>query len=159
MAGFAGEELAEHIWSEDVQSGRTVSKLNGDISNLSRRDREFEATVRVSKIPRAADELTWLPMLRGRWRHADHIMLGEGRTTVELLKIITAHCHTRIHVFSCLEDNEPWSAATSKGRSCARGVNYLLRKRSALLAAGDVHVPLPWIDTKRQPADQLSRVH
>ena len=158
VSSYAGETLAEQIWAEDVQSGRTVARLDGDISRLARREREFEATVRVSKVPRAADALQWAPVLRGRWKEADHIMLGEGRTTNELLKILTSHSSSRRHIFACLEDNEPWAAATAKGRSCARGVNFLLRRRSALLAAGELQQLLPWIDTRRQPADSLSRV-
>ena len=140
-----------------MQSGRTVAKLDGDISKLARRERGFEATVRVSRIPRAVDELTWRPLLYGRWRTADHIMLGEGRTTNELLKLITCHWRSRGAIYSCMEDNEPWAAASAKGRSSAPGVNHLLRKRSALITIGGIQLQLPWIDTRRQPADGLSR--
>ena len=56
-----------------------------------------------------------------------------------------------------LEDNEGLSAAMAKGRSAAAGLNLLLRRRAALCLASGIMFVLPWVDTKHQAADWLSR--
>ena len=57
-----------------------------------------------------------------------------------------------------LEDNAPVSGAWAKGRSSSVGLNFLLRRRTALALAADLHQYLPWVQTEHMPADWLSRL-
>ena len=157
MWAWAGHDLAEKALIMGARSGRNVAKLSGDISRLNDASKELLARVRVSRVPGAVFNLRWHDFLKGRWSMEDHVILGEGRATITLLEKITAHPLMRELAVICLEDNEPWSSAAMKGRSSAGPVNFLLRKRLALLVAAELDMPLPWTDTARQPADRLSR--
>ena len=56
-----------------------------------------------------------------------------------------------------LEDNEPFSAAASKGRPPTHRVNVILRKRTAQELVADLEFVVPWLDSASQPADDASR--
>mgnify|MGYP007015701381 FL=1 len=45
-----------------------------------------------------------------------------------------------------------------KGRSPTRELNYLLRQRAAGALSSGTRVILPWVETRLQPADDLSRL-
>ena len=57
-----------------------------------------------------------------------------------------------------LQDNMAVSGAHAKGRSTAWPLNYILRRKTALLLALSSRLLLPWIETTKQVADYLSRV-
>ena len=159
VMAWAGKALVSRLVEEDIRPGRTIARLDGSVQNLVNRAKEYEAKVSVSRVPRDIDNLDWQVLNHGRWRYPDHIMLGEGRATLYLLEVLASIPGAHAHLVPCLEDNEPWSSAGTKGRSPAGPVNYLLRRRAALQGAALLELPLPWIDTKRQPADTASRIH
>ena len=57
-----------------------------------------------------------------------------------------------------LVDNEPFSAASAKGRSPTYRVNVLLRRKTAQELVADIDYVVPWLDTASQPADAASRL-
>ena len=119
----------------------------------------LEANVRISKVPREVfdADTQWDEVAAGRWRRAEHITLGEARSSLQLLERLASQPSARGFWVACLEDNEPWSSATAKGRSPVFIMNSLLRRLAALQLVADVAMELPWVDTKNQPADWLSR--
>jgi len=153
--------LAERLHAAGVRPGYTVARLNGDTSHLRNSDRELRNRIPVSLVPREVLEpgsMTWEPIAWGRWWLEDHITLGEGRAALALLERLAASPAAHGHEIDCLEDNEPWSAASAKGRSPSVALNFLLRKRTALSCAARIMLSHPWVDTKHQPADELSRL-
>ena len=155
---WAGKDLVESCIRQGLRPARTICRLDGTTTQLLNQNKELKARYGASHIPMEADELAWREIARGRWKWDDHITLGEGRATLRLLEL-TASCET-LHgtLLASLLDNEPWGAATAKGRSPARPLNVLLRRRCSLLLASDMENPLPWINTRRQPADTASRL-
>jgi hypothetical protein len=141
--------------------GYTVARLDGSLNNLKDVRKELKCKIPVSKVPREILEsrtLQWKVLDHRRWRMADHITLGEGRATVRLLQLLARFPETHRCVVACLEDNEPWAAAVCKGRSPKSTMNRLLRIKAGLGLATDIKLSLPWVDTKHQPADWISRV-
>ena len=106
-----------------------------------------------------SDQDEWAELARGRWTQADHITLGEGRAVIVLLKALAKMPGAHGSRVLSLMDNIPFSAAMAKGRSPAAGLNYLLRKRSAISLACHLYCVLPWIESRNQPADAASRAH
>ena len=162
--GIVGASAPDHLCEEVLLTGhikgRTVAKLNGDVSKHYSGEKELARTVAVSRVLRSLLEsrgLEWQPIAWGRWKHKEHIMLGEARATLELLERLAAFEQTRGFAVACLVDNESWTAAVAKGRSPNFFVNLLLRRRAALLLAANVDLHLPWVDTAHQAADFLSR--
>jgi len=155
-----GKEVAERVVHAGLRPGRTVAKLDGSTHHLHHHAKELRARIAVSRVPRDVLEhgrYHWHPVAWGRWRHTDHVTLGEARATNSLLERLAASPAAWHHVVACLEDNEAWSAACAKGRSPAFLLNRLLRRRTALQLASNIHLLLPWVDTAHQPADRLSR--
>jgi len=153
----ANRELMIKILHGGLRPGRTIARLDGTVAGLHDPLKEMIARIGVSHVPAEADSLPWSPVLYGRWKWQEHITLGEGRVTLKLLEVLAglASCHS--HICPTLVDNEPWAAACAKGRSPSRPLVLLLRRRLALLTAAQIDMPLPWINTKRQAADALSR--
>ena len=99
----------------------------------------------------------WEPIEWGRWAYADHIMLGEARAVIRLLQIVGADAASHARRRLSLEDNQAVSGSMAKGRSSALALNYLLRRRAALGLATDAQTILPWTESAKMPADDLSR--
>ena len=117
--------------------------------------------VAVSRLPRELiDEGTqdWTELLRGRWRWKEHIMMGEGRVALKAFDVVSSLVSARGHTVLRLEDNEPFSATSAKGRSPTYRVNVLLRRKTALELVADIDYVVPWLDTASQPADAVSRL-
>ena len=116
-------------------------------------------TIPFSPLPDDVFDLDhWHEILKGRWNVADHITLGEGRAVVKLLDIISQCINFhRLKVVS-LEDNRPVSGSMAKGRSAAGALNFLCRRKAARTLAASLRILLPWVETKRMPADDLSRM-
>jgi hypothetical protein len=119
----------------------------------------LKAFTPVSAIPAEAlsSDIEWTELLAGRWRFADHITLGEARAALVPLERLAWASHAHRTKVMNMEDNMVTAWAFAKGRSTSGGLNYVLRKRAALSAITDIRQHLPWVDTERQPADQLSR--
>ena len=84
-------------------------------------------------------------------------ILCEGRANVRLLEILSGcrRCHR--HKALSLQDNSSWAGATSKGRSQSPSLNYLLRRKAGLSLLSEIACLLPWCETSKMPADELSR--
>ena len=57
-----------------------------------------------------------------------------------------------------LQDNWAVSGSHSKGRSNSWPLNFIHRKKTALLLSMSSRLMLPWIETSKQVADYLSRI-
>ena len=103
-----------------------------------------------------ADRLT--PVEHGRWLYGDHITIGESRTVLKMLRRVGAWpgLHGRA-VFS-LQDNMPTASSMTKGRSPSFSLNRILRMKAATCLAARLRAFLPWVESARQPADELSRL-
>ena len=64
--------------------------------------------------------------------------------------------HDRV-LFS-LQDNMPTACAMAKGRSPSFSLNRVLRMKAAVCLAARLRAFLPWVESARQPADELSRL-
>ena len=85
-------------------------------------------------------------------------MLGEGRATIALLKILATSGAIGRNTLPSLEDNMAWGGASGKGRSSCPSLNYLCRKKAAYCIAKGIRLELPWVQSGAMPADGLSRL-
>lgn len=121
--------------------------------------RSLQPTVPFSLLPdEFFDRERWTPVERGRWRYGDHITLGESRTVLRLLNRVSAWPALQGHVVFSLQDNMPTACSMTKGRSPSFPLNRLLRKKAAVCLAARLRAFLPWVESARQPADDLSRI-
>ena len=161
VATHADRPLLEKCFAAGNQTGCTIARLDGSFKHLKDPLKEMAARIPISKIPKdlMADPKRWAALWHGRWKHSEHITLGEGRTTNILLEHLVSLPEAHSHRIMSLCDNMPWCMATTKGRSPTYRLNVLLRRRSALLLASGIQMPHPWMDTARMPADSFSRRH
>ena len=99
----------------------------------------------------------WRPLLWGRWAVADHITLGDSRTVVKLLALLASDFNWHRSRIISLQDNRPTAGALTKGRSAAPALNLLCRQKAAYGLAAQIQVLLPWVESSKMPADDLSR--
>ena len=161
VAAPVGEKEAALAWLAGVKAHHTLARLDGSVSHLVSGERALMSKTAVSRVPRSILQLkasAWRPVAWGRWAYADPIMLGEGRAVVSPMERLASHPGAHHRDTVVLEDNESLSGATAKGRSPCRAVNYILRKTAALSGASGIRPACPWVDTKHQPADALSRL-
>ena len=154
-------DVAEAALLAGPAGGRTITKLNGDITKLRDGHRELRRCYGVSRLPRQlldASEYEWKTLAHGRWRRAEHITLGEGRGALCLLEGLAAEPRAHGFVVLSIMDNEPWAHASGKGRSPTFRLNRLLRRRASLGALTDIEFLQPWADTAHQHADTASRL-
>jgi len=139
-------------------SALQLPRLNGDLSGSKDPERELIPTVPKSRLPSGftVDE-RWIPVDAGLWQSADNICIGEARTVVRALRRLGANRAFHNAVYFSLQDNSPTSFSFSKGRSACWGMNFYARKRAASCIAARITLLLPWIESRRQPADSLSR--
>ena len=88
---------------------------------------------------------------------ADHITLGESRTVVRLLQIVTRCPAAHHHKCLSLQDNGATAGSMAKGRLPAPALNFLLRKKASMTLTARIQVGLPWVVTGNMPADEASR--
>ena len=146
------------ILASGESSGRALSHNILRQGKFADPDHLQKPTIPFTRIPKhifLPDR--WVPLCSGRWAPMDHITVGEGRAVIAMLQK-AALCH-QLHGTTPfnLEDNMPISGAFAKGRSSTWSINYLCRRKSAYSLAASLHLLLPWIETKLQPADALSR--
>jgi len=154
--------LLREVFEAGVRPGVTIAKMDGSLTHILNSDKEVKARIPITRVPREVlDEARqkWIPIAAGRWKHNDHITLGEGRGAMVLMQRLANAALAHGKRFASLGDNMPWCGMSSKGRSPAFRLNRLLRKRGALTIAADISLTHPWVDTLRMPADWLSRVH
>ena len=160
VAAQGGAKEAELAWLAGVKAHHTLARLDGSLSHLVSGERALMSKTAVSRVPRSILQLeasAWQAVAWGRWAYADQIMLGEARALVALMERLAGHPGAHHCDVVVLEDNEALSGAMAKGRSPCGAVNYLLRKIAALSGASGIRPACPWVDTKHQPADALSR--
>ena len=95
--------------------------------------------------------------LEGRWKRADHITIAEARAMFKLCQVMSVCPNCRNLKMIALEDNLAVSGSHSKGRSTSWPLNYIHRRKSALLIAMASRLLLPWIETTKQVVDYLNR--
>ena len=159
LAADMSDEIARDFVDTGGSLGYTVAQLDGELSGLRRPEQVIRRTKPFSLLPdrvfKPDDE--WTVVGQGRWRAADHITLGEGRCVVKISRIAAATPALHRTVLPILEDNQGVSGAVNKGRSPAHHLNHLLRQKTAAALASRTKILIPWVETSRQPADQISR--
>ena len=162
--GMVAAEISRELFRECLDKGqaigRTIARLSGDLSGLRNPGKEIAATVPFSLLPNQLFDSAhthWMPLASGKWKYLDHITLGECRTVVKLVQMITREPGSRRHLCLSLQDNQPTAFSLHKGRSPAPALNFLLRKKAGLCLLACVRLLLPWVESKKQPADEESR--
>ena len=122
-------------------------------------EKMLKPTVPFSMLPQQLfDEPRWKEVERGRWKHGDHITIGESRTVVRLLRRVGAWPQLHGQTFITLQDNRPTACSMAKGRSPSYQLNRVLRQKAAVCLAAQLRVFLPWVESQKQPADKSSRI-
>lgn len=138
--------------------GRAIARSDGT-GGARYPEKPLKPTVPFTLLPQALlEQSRWKPVCRGRWRFGDHITLGESRAVVKLLNRIGAWPALQGRVIFSLQDNMPTACSMSKGRSPSFPLNRLLRKKAAICLAARLRAFLPWVESAKQPADDLSRL-
>ena len=160
--GIAMTEINEFEISSLLKQGEALGK------SIARADgfggarwpqRELKPTVPFSLLPDTLFEpKRWSAVDRGRWRFGDHITLGESRTVLKLLHRVGSWPALHDKVIFSLQDNMPTACSMTKGRSPSFPLNRLLRKKAAICLAAQLRAFLPWVESARQPADDMSRL-
>ena len=154
----ADQQRMEELWQSGTKPGAALAKPDKLEKVLGRGAESLEPHLPVSSVARGwVDTATWIPLEAGRWKLADHIVLGEGRAALKVLQRMAVVPAAHRSKLLSLEDNLSFAGAASKGRSTAGPLNFLLRRRCALSAATEICLHLPWVETERMPADGLSR--
>lgn len=138
--------------------GRSVARLDGTLSGVKNPYKPLVPTVPYSLLPDSLFQLDrWCEVEAGRWSFHDHITLGELRGVLKIVERLAANvgAHGKVH-FS-LQDNQVCAATMSKGRSASWPIMFLLRKKASLCLASALRLILPWVESKRMPADEISR--
>jgi len=137
----------------------TVGHVDGDDSRLRRPEDYSFRTIPRSRLPNCITEQErWTPAGHGLWRYHDHINLGEMRVVVRLLRKLGCRPAWHGRMVISLEDNAATVGAFTKGRSPAARVLHLCRQYAAISLACCFRVLLPWVESKRQPGDSVSRL-
>ena len=138
--------------------GLTIARLS-DLEGVRRPEQPLYPTVPFTLLPDALFEPDrWKPLIWGKSQLHDHITLLEPRTVVKLLRRLS--CFTELHdaaIFS-LQDKRPTAGSMRKGRSPSYSLNRILRMRSGICLAAKFRTFLPWTESKKMPADALSRL-
>ncbi len=138
--------------------GRSIARLDG-CQGTRYPDRPLKPTVPFTRLPDdffVADR--WKAVQWGRWRYGDHITIGESRTVVKLLERLAAWPGVHGSAIFSIQDNQPSACAMAKGRSPSFALNRVLRQRAALCLSSSLKLFLPWAESAKQPADELSRI-
>ena len=160
VAADISDRLAEQCFSLGVRPGRSVAKLDGAFTGMRHPEKAIERNVPFTRLP---DELfsdtniVWHEVLGGRWRFSDHITLGESRAVVRMVAGLAAMAGTHRHKVMSMQDNLPCTCSMTKGRSPKGTLNYLVRKKAANCLGANIALLLPWVQSKLQKADDLSR--
>ena len=112
--------------------GLTISNLNGSLNGLKDPHNELKRSKPFCRLPDALfNEGRWIEVLAGRWRHADHITIGEARAVTKLLAWLSQVPSLVGRVLFSLEDNRLCACAMTKRRSSSWGLSFCLRRRTA----------------------------
>ena len=101
-------------------------------------------------------KLKWTTLFSHRFLAGKHINLLELESLICLLRRI-ARAGIRAKRLLVLVDSRVVLGAVSKGHSCSRAINFLLRKLGFWCLACDIALELVWVPTWANPADAPSR--
>ena len=138
--------------------GRSIARLDG-CHGTRFPERPLKPTVPFTRLPDdffRADR--WKAVTWGRWQYGDHITIGESRTVVKLLERLASWPSVHGCAIFSIQDNQPTACAMAKGRSPSFALNRVLRQRAALCLSSGLKLYLPWAESAKQPADELSRI-
>ena len=139
-------------------AGKTIARLDG-FQGTKYPGRALVPTVPFSLLPAEFFEKErWRPVSRGRWKYGDHITIGESRTVLKLMQRLASWPGLHGRSFFSLQDNYPTACAMAKGRSPAFAFNRVLRQKAGVCIAARLRLFLPWTESAKQPADELSRI-
>ena len=127
-------DLITMFFEKGCRPRYTVLGLDGSLDRLRRPELALSRNVPFTKVPLGADSqpATWQPIAAGRWKHADHIILGERRGSLVGLNLVALAGWCRKRVLS-LMDNLAWCGASAKGRSPAFPLNNLFNSEGTSL--------------------------
>lgn len=135
-----------------------VATLSGELSGQAKPGEPFRATKPLSRLPQAfIEQKRWFPAAAGLWKFADHICLGEARTVCRAMNLLATFPQMHDSDLFSLQDDQPVAYTWSKGRGSAWALNYYARMTASVSLACNMHRSLPWVESARQPADELSR--
>ena len=157
MCRSASPSLINECYCRGAAIGLSIARVSGELSGPRKLSPRISLPVPFSLLPDALFKGEWSPVDSGRWRHADHVTLGESRAVVRLARLLLRKAPFHRMKFLSLQDNMPTSGAMTRGRSTSWPLNFLCRQRSAASLAGALQILLPWVESDRQPADDLSR--
>ena len=148
----------EDLLRQGEMEGRSIARLH-ELGGSKFPQKSLRPSVPFSLLPDSFFEPErWVLVESGRWRFGDHITLGESRTVVKLLRKLAADPNNHDSAVFSLQDNKPTACGMAKGRSPSFALNRLLRQRAAVCIAAQIRHFLPWVESKRQPADESSRI-
>ena len=78
------------------------------------------------------------------------------QVVVDLQGLGAIHTTHRHKVLS-MQDNFPCACCMAKGRSPVVALDFLVRKKAATCIGANIQLILPWVQSKLQAADELSR--
>ena len=138
-------------------AGKTIARLDGS-QGTKYPGRALVPTVPFSLLPTEFFEKErWRPVSRGRWKYGDHITIGESRV-LKLMQRLASWPGLHGKSYFSLQDNYPTACAMAKGRSPAFAFNRVLRQKAGVCIAARLRLFLPWTESAKQPADELSRI-
>ena len=138
--------------------GKSIARLDGG-GGVKYPDKPLVPTVPFTMLPDSIlDQTRWKPVAHGRWKYGDHITIGESRTVLKLVQRLAGWPALHNHAVFSLQDNRPTAGAMSKGRSPSFSLNRVLRQKAAWCLAAQIRLFLPWTESAKQPADELSRL-
>ena len=137
-----------------------MSNLQGDLRKLKNPEKEMRRTIPFTRllVKLFDGSVEWRTVTYGRWAYPSHITLGETRTVVKLARLLALTVSAHRSVAVSFQDNQPCAGAAGKGRSASFELNVLLRQRTAAKPAAQIRMILPWVESGRQPADDISRI-
>ena len=139
-------------------SGKSIARLDG-MQGTKFPNRALVPTVPFSLLPTEFfGKERWQPVTWGRWRFGDHITIGESRTVLKLTQRLAMWPGLHGRSYFTLQDNYPTACAMAKGRSPAFALNRVLRQKAGVCIAARLRLFLPWTESAKQPADELSRI-
>ena len=153
-----GQDETDELLTQSEAPGRVVSRLS-DFEGVASPDKPLFPTKPFSLLSdRFFKEERWLPVEASRWRFGDHITLGEARTVKRMLEILTSFPGVHDSLMFSLQDNMPTACSMTKGRSTSFPLNRILRQKGAITIAAKIRLRLPWTESAKMPADELSRI-
>ena len=138
--------------------GRSIARLDG-LHGAKFPQKALRPTVPYTLLPNKLFEPErWKAVDYGRWRFGDHITIGEARTVLKMLRRVGGWPALHDKTLFSLQDNMPTACSMTKGRSPSFALNRVLRMKASVCLAARLRSFLPWVESARQPADELSRI-